>query len=356
MDRDLKQRCDDARTAVNTYLAGDPERSQNRLAMTIGMSASTLSAFMRGVYAGAADKVVTKIEQFLALEAQRSAVTVEPDYVMTRQAEIIARTVGMAHAYRTIHVIFGSSGLGKTKSLKHYALQRANVHYIACSPYMRGKVGFLQQIGHTLNIAPGRNMIATFNRVAEEGAAREVLLLLDDAQTLSTDGSPNTTIFECIRALSDAGLAFVLAGNPRLRDRVTLARDMELYQQFASRSRIVELPEAVSRDDVADVIRAVYTGRLGEDELDYLFRLGNGYYGSLWLVVGVLTLGVIQANAQNSRLRVAHLEHAAKHLASGRKSPIKNAKRGKLHGKKIENQTAEPEHAETTRPARAGAA
>lgn len=323
---------------INAYLGGDSGRSQTKLALVIGINAGALSSFMRGMYVGDNHKLCDKIESFFQLENERRSGLIEPDFVLTRQAEKIKQFVVMAHAYNTMSVIFGDSGIGKTKTLKEYARQYPkNVHYIQCNPFMRSKFGFLQQLCLAANLPLGRqNIVSSFNRLATEGAARGALIILDDAQTLAGCRGANTTIFEVIRALHDQGVGFVICGNSSIRGDVTTTEHEELYQQFASRAKILQVSDKFTREDVADVIAAVLkNGALNEEEFDFLYRIANEFYGSLRLVINILSLAVSRAHARKAQFNVQYLRDAARHIVSGQKPEYKNQQKkgGMKNGK-----------------------
>ncbi len=326
MEKALEPQERTARKKVEEWVA-KPGNSNNRFASAAGISAATLSAWMRGTYKGSNKNVIEKINQYFSLEGERQAVIIETEYVLTRQAKTIERFCVMAHAYNQISVIVGDSGLGKTTALKIYS-QKPNTYYIKCHPYMRGRVSFLQQIALSLNLPTAGNQIVLFNRICDLASAGGKMLILDDAQALNPDSGPNTTIFEVIRALHDLGMGIVIAGNNKVRDSVTTKSDESFYQQMAARMNVLVVEPKFSEKDFDQVIHGLMKGRLKKEEFEYLLTIANQYYGGLHLVIRILTLAVTRGQKQNTPMSRRLLEEAAKHSISQLKPQYRTSKKG----------------------------
>ena len=119
-------------------------------------------------------------------------------------------------------------------------------------------------------------------------------------------------------------MSFVLCGNRKIRERVTRVDDEELYQQFASRASVFDVPDKFSRKDVKAVIDAAYKGVLSEEQFEYLFTVANEFYGSLRLVIRILEVAVPKANELNSSLTLEMLKETSKYFLSDRKPEFKN--------------------------------
>jgi DNA transposition AAA+ family ATPase len=326
MNPNLQARVDAIIPKANEYISISGN-SANKLALVIGKSPSALSQFMRGTYQGSQEKICSALEDFFDLENQKVGIIREPECVETRQYREIWRFCTIAQAMGTIAVIVGDSGLGKTRTLREYA-KRPNVFYVKCHPYMRGKTGFLQQLCLSMNIPIRGNQIVIFNKLADQAAATGALFILDDAQALNNKMVQNTTVFECIRALHDMGVGFVISGNGRVRDSVTQTDSEELYQQFASRSKILTVKSDFNFEDVREVLNGFISGRLDADELEYLYEIATQYYGSLHIAIKTLLLAFTRARAKRIRLTVPLLKDAARHSISQQKPEYKIKKKG----------------------------
>lgn len=332
----LQKRYESLMRRINAF-TNEPGQSQNKLAQASGNSAATISAYVRGTYLGNYLNVTESLEAFFELENERKGIQLKNDFVHTRQTEEIRRFIIMAHAYKTISVIIGDSGLSKTTTLKEYSRQ-SNVYYIKCQPYMRGKVGFLQQIAISLDVKSSGSQIVVYNRIASEFGEKGALIILDDAQTLNGKGIENTTIFEVIRALHDSGIGFVIAGNSRIRDSVTQTDSEELYQQLAARSRILKIDPRIKREDLESIIASIVEGSMAPDQIDYLLKIANEFYGSLHLVTKILIHAVTRSRAKNLAMSVALLKTAAKHFVSQQKPQFRNKQKGALPNVKTKKQ------------------
>lgn len=106
---------------VMAWLHGGPARSQAQLAKAININPATLSTFLTGKCQSGTDKrAIEVLEAFFKLEDQRVDLLPEPDFIYTRQARRVQNFISMIHVSRGIGVLHGSSGIGKTITIKDY--------------------------------------------------------------------------------------------------------------------------------------------------------------------------------------------------------------------------------------------
>jgi len=313
------------------------KRSWNKLARLININPSVISQIRSGIYKGRLTTFVRNLESYLLLQDKRASINIEPDFTPTRQGEQILKMAGHTKILRSISVIISSSGIGKTMALKHYAATTPGVYYIQADPFLRSKYQFLRKLCEIFNIRGAtRNQANAFEAVKEKASIQGALLIYDDSQSLVSANTVNTTIFEIIRTLNDAGVGIILAGNGRLRDCITNSGEEEFYQQLASRSELLHLSETFSREDVEAVIHALIIDELSEEVIDYLFALANDCIGSLRVMIRVLTFAALRVQAQKGTkiITVQHLKDAAQLKISQPKNLSKS--KGGIVGGKIQ--------------------
>lgn len=292
-----------------------PGNSQNKLILGAGLPSKTLSPFLRGIYPGNKLVVADQLDKFLEMESQRKGNERQRVFVRTRQSNAIINACIQAHAFNSMSVLIGDSGVGKTMALREYA-KNANVYYIQCNPFMRGRTGLMQQLCIALNLPASGNSISSYNRLIKVASEKGILIILDDVQTLNNKGSTNTTAFEVIRSLFDEGVGFVISGNGKVRETVTETDTEELYQQFASRARSFEIKSDFTEEDVLSVVRQITEKELQPDQFQFLYELAVKFYGSLRLVASILELAIIRAKHKKIPLSLQLLKDASKHNVS----------------------------------------
>jgi len=313
------------------WLNDDPTRSQAQLAKTVVISTGALSAFLTGTYKAQNDiNIIEKLEAFFRLEDQRVDLLPDPQFVETRQSKRIRNFISMIHISRGIGVLHGSSGIGKTMTVRNYMEDNPSVYYIPVNPMIRSKTQFFMALAWTvLGKSNVSNAGVMFDNIATKASAQGALIVIDDAHLLYTEKSSNDSPFEIIRTLNDRGIAFIVTGNGSLRDKVTQTNKAEFYQQLASRSKIQEIPHTFTEADVRSVIESVLRGKAYKKEVfDYLYDMANRFFGSLRIMVNTLQLASFNASSMNEKLTRSHLEIAASHVISVLKPEGKSKKKG----------------------------
>lgn len=304
--------------------------SDAALARATAISGSTMSQIKRGIYTGDVEKMLAVLENFFEMQRQRLALNPQPAFQQTVNGQRVIRFVNTVHVGRSIGVITGSAGIGKTMALRHYAATTPSAVYIQVNPLHRSSRQFIQTLCMALDLRGSRDTAVAFDRLMTTASTRGTLFILDDMQSLFSgrDASSGGTILELIRALHDGGAAVVISGNRSLSDRVTRTEDEAFYQQFASRAYILAVPDALPREDVG-AVAADLLGKAAPDQfIDYLHGVASRYYGSLRLAARILAQAAIRAQAQGGTLTMRHLQDAAKLMASQLKPEFRNQKTG----------------------------
>lgn len=164
--------------AVKSYLvrAG---ASQAELARRSGVSASTLSMFLSGMYAGDWRSVALDLDAYLCRIATGQRQDRLAGFVETRVYREIQAAARIAMERPGIGLIIGGSGVGKTAALKRIKASTPLCVMISASTAKRTVKGLLMDIGEAVHRWVGeRSTAETFNRTAD--ALRVCKLLIVD--------------------------------------------------------------------------------------------------------------------------------------------------------------------------------
>lgn len=211
----------DLRLELRALIESDRSFSQARIAREVGISATTLSQWLSGTYAGDNAAVEAKIARWFdgvqAKRATASAMPAAPNYIETPSTQRILAALRYAQVAGDIAVIYGGAGMSKTTSIRQFARLAPNVWHATMTPASAGVVTALEEIAEAVsaNGAVGgaaRLHRAICRRVAETGG----LLVIDEAQHLSV------AALDQIRSIHDAtGVGIALVGNEQVYARMT---------------------------------------------------------------------------------------------------------------------------------------
>jgi type II secretory pathway predicted ATPase ExeA len=185
-----------------------------------------------------------------------------------------------------ITVVTGEVGAGKTTLLQK--LLRAiddDVTVGLISNAQGGRGDLLKWVLNALSmpVIAGEDYVAVFQRlqdflVTEYAEGRKVILIIDEAQNLSTEGLEELRMLTNINSNKDEVLQLILVGQPQLRK---LIMQPEL-QQFAQRvSAFYHIP-AMDRETVAEYVshRMRHAGGSGHEftdqALDRIYQASEG--------------------------------------------------------------------------------
>jgi len=312
-----------------------PGNSQGKLAAALPkVSSAVLSSFLQGTYNGSIETVTRKLEDFFDLSQARFDLVVEPEFQKTRISRKVLSGIKQCHVLRSIGVFIGPAGIGKTRTAREYVRERTGVYYLEIDPYMTNRRDFMRALCEVLDVPAGENARDNYLRLREKAAEQGALLILDEAQRISSKTRHSFNAFEVLRSLNDAGVGIALIGNNRVRDRITTNHEVDFYQQFCSRSEVWDLNgEAVSREEVKRVIQGMYNGPMDEEVFDCLFTAASEYVGSLRILIRALNMAVLRANAHDDTLTLRYVQDGIANVLS-QKKPQPATQRRKLDVRK----------------------
>lgn len=211
----------DLRLGLRELLSRDRAYNQMRIAREVGISATTLSQWMSGTYAGDNPGVEAKIRRWFdnveAARAAAGAMPAAPGFVETPSAARTLAALRYAQVAGDIAVVYGGAGMSKTTSIREYARRAPNVWHATMTPASAGVVTCLEEVAEAVNAngaagGAARLHRAICRRVAETGG----LLVIDEAQHLSV------AALDQIRSIHDAtAVGVALVGNESVYARMT---------------------------------------------------------------------------------------------------------------------------------------
>lgn len=290
-------------------LMAEKSYSQKKVAAQIGISSATLSLYLRGEYAGSAENIEAAIGNFLTREEDKAKNrTVRVSFVKTRLAGKCLSLLRNTHLDGDIGVLYGSAGLGKSETLKHYASTYRDVILIEADPGYTAKV-LLQELCERLGVGKRGNIHELTENCVSALRGTGWLIAIDEAELL-----PYRAL-EVLRRIHDrSGVGVVLAGMPRLL--LNLKGRMGEYAQLYSRvGMAIDLDTEkvkTERDDFSNVLASLLPEDVQWSEsLDNsFFRESKGNYRRLFK----LARGVVRASEMNGGISEALVQEYASML------------------------------------------
>ncbi len=226
-------------------------------------SGATLSRLFAGKYEGALDKVVSQINTYLELEAERAKMKSDR-FIENSIWTKVNSLCNFALLRNTPTMLIGPTQIGKTYCLKEY-MRRSNkqVCYvrIPAAPTMKLAVAaFADAVGVTSSIREDDARL----RVAR-AMGRNTLLIVDELHELVMSGGKSTAmkVVEWIREIGDrSACGMVLCGTSAMKDDLINDPRMKgwLVQIEQRCQRTVVLPNRIPHEDIELAARAYGIG------------------------------------------------------------------------------------------------
>lgn len=233
------------------------ELSIKRASTLSGIAHSTLSAWLNGTYVGDNAAVTAKAKTWLNQleeEAGKSQmIPAPPDFILTKSAAAFMDALWYAQNMPEISVIAGGAGIGKTLSAKEYAGTHSNCWMVTMNPAMARQRPAMQAICMEMNLNPKGHADALFNRIVNRVKSTKGLLIIDEAQHLSTE------TLDLIRSIFDAAesdIGIVLMGNISVYGRLEGGTRAAQFAQLFSRVGVKITQPTPKRDDIQALLKA----------------------------------------------------------------------------------------------------
>lgn len=280
--------------------------TQSEVARIVGFSATRLSQFLSGKYAGDMLETAKAVNYGLDKHLQQTSAPREPEFAHTTAARQVEEVCSYAHRMQTMGMVHGDAGLGKSMALSKYAGEHRDAVLLTVNPTMRSAKAVLEELAEVL----GLKETGTERRIHKaivrtlKGSGR--LVIIDEAQHLSLRA------LDTLRCICDeAKVGFVFCGNDELHGQLS-GRSRSEFAQFFSRIGIRRhLDPTVAPEDV----ERVFAGHdLGKDALERLFQIANDGKGLRGCVKTYLLAANFAARAGGRKVTAALIQEAYRFL------------------------------------------
>ena len=191
---------------IKAYLR-DGSESQGDLSKKIGISASALSLYLKGDYK-TPEALEVKIAAFFDLiETAGSFNVKKPKFVTTSISSVILSSITYCHVQKSMGIIYGDAGVGKTISINEYAKNHPEALVIRAGVATSRPLAFLKSLARKLKCSYAKRLDEIYLDLVDKLMGTEKIIIIDEAQHL-----PYTTLdcmwseFNCrLKALAVTG-------------------------------------------------------------------------------------------------------------------------------------------------------
>ena len=213
---------------VRKYMK-DTGLSQNKLAPRIGRSGASLSNYMNCKMDGSVEGIESRLREFLQQESEAAAVQVQvapykldETYKPTSISEDVYQSIRYAQINRTLVMLHGDAGAGKTKAaVKYYRDNPQSTIYIRLDPSMSGLAGVGELLGAALDIPAVSSSKQMWQAIRARLRGTNKVIIVDEAQLLKRAPMDELRILPDEDEVNEVpGNGVVLIGNSELYERV----------------------------------------------------------------------------------------------------------------------------------------
>ncbi|WP_447077707.1 AAA family ATPase [Shewanella algae] len=279
--------------------------SAAQIAQEISVSPSTLSQILNGQYKANPAKIVEKLGNWLRLRDQRDAnPSIDPGFVMTQTAKQIMDDLSYAQITESIVVLYGASGVGKSKTLDEYQRCNNNVWKVTASPSRSTLTECLYEIAMELGMDQAPRTKGPLSRVIRQRLkGSEGLVIVDEADHLDYPTLEELRILQ-----EETGIGMALVGNNKVYTQLTGGRRNEDFARLFSR---IAKKRGIHKTKQADVKAIAGAWRItGQDEVGLMIQISERP-GGLRLLSKTLKLAAMFAKGgaiTKAMLRTAFAE------------------------------------------------
>jgi DNA transposition AAA+ family ATPase len=224
--------------------------SNNKAAQAIGYTASVLSQWRKGEYKGDNAAVEAKVKAWLDIQEARIEAGAVP-FVPLERTEHIKTAVRIAHEEKTIGLVLGSSGCGKSRTMDEYASIYPNTVLLKCDPTM-GLSTVILAVAGALGLDTKGRLSEISDRLVGELRRRDIVVIFDEADYLTDN------VMEWARIVINdkGGSALVFVGLPRIENRIKNLRGD--HRQLENRVGMMMKVEEVGEKDIHEILSTIW--------------------------------------------------------------------------------------------------
>ncbi|MBF0546197.1 MAG: AAA family ATPase [Candidatus Riflebacteria bacterium] len=280
--------------------------SQNQASKEIGVSGAMLNQWLSGKYTAEA-KSEQKICRWIEFKTEKLKINAfpdDPDWQATPTGKKIINVLTYAQMARDIAVIYGSAGIGKSKTIEHYSNLNPSVWVVTMNKTIKNLNIAMQLIAETVGVKISGSPTAFkfFRPLVNALKGTNGLLIIDEAQHL------NLGSLEAIRGLHDESkIGIALVGNESVYGQLTGGkRSAEFAQLFSRVGKRLRLVKPHSEDILAI---AKTFGIESKIECDFLKDIGTRE-GALRGLIKTLRLASLTAYGAKEKVSLNHIQEA----------------------------------------------
>lgn len=253
---------------VRGYMT-DNKVSQAKFAGSIGVSESTISRWLKKDYPNM-DTISEKVQEYLEKEELRKQNVGKLEFVMTNVSKQVWNVLEYTRLQRTIGIIYGDAGIGKTETAKQWAKGKSDVVMITATPAFANPKPFLKLLARAFKTSRTGTMDDVYLDIMDKLMSREITLIIDEAQHLTIQS------LEIVRSLNDStGTAIIMIGNEVVYSKMLGKQKAEFAQLFSRIGMRSSLSTEMLRKEDAAAIFGLNEG----SELDYLHSICGSRFG-----------------------------------------------------------------------------
>lgn len=241
--------------------------SQNKMATAVGTSSAVLSQWLNSKYEGDLEEINAKISEFLEKEENRGNLTGAGinDFVETRISTTIWGLLDYIRKRRTVSMIYGDSGVGKTKAIVEWSKNKTDVILITARPTLSTPKEIMKSLAEELKTKTTGTQGDIARGVIKKLKGTDKMIIIDEAQQLTIKA------IDELRSLNDdteTKTAIVLVGNHPLYEKINKEEDDELV---LLKNRMSVPLEITSKLITKEDIEKIFTIK-DEEVLDVLYK------------------------------------------------------------------------------------
>lgn len=285
--------------------------SQAQVARQLGVSPSALSSYLKGDYKGNSEAIDEAVKNwFVGLDYKKQVFVEAPIFIETATAKQIWTTLNFAKILGTFSIVYGASGVGKTKAAQEFKRNNSNVWLITASPARSTLSEVLYEMALELNINDAPRRKAKLSRlIAKKLNGTNGLMIIDEADHLPYDALEEIRIIQ-----EETGVGIVLIGNDRVYNRLRGGANQQ--HEFARLWSRVAKKVSIQKSKKADVKAVATAWNLDISDTDLmttLYAIGASS-GGLRALTQYLRLAGMTAKVNNQLINLDLILQAKKDL------------------------------------------
>lgn len=243
--------------------------SQAKFAKAVDTSESSISRWLQNDYPNM-DSINKKVIEFLEKENARKQSIGKLDFVMTNVSRQVWNVLEYTRLQKTIGIIYGDAGIGKTETAKHWAQGKSDIVMITVTPAFANPKPFLKLLARAFKTSRTGTMDDVYLDILDRLENRDITLIIDEAQHLTVKS------LEIVRSLNDnADTAIVMIGNEVVYNKMLGKQKAEFAQLFSRIGMRSSLSTEMLRKEDAAAIFGLESGA----ELEYLYSICGSRFG-----------------------------------------------------------------------------